>query len=610
MPIDPSIPLSSAQLNPLQTAQLAGQRLQLQQARQGIADQNALRTLFAQPGAVDAQGMPTQNTLARLTQMNPEEAMKLRGQMLDLQLGKAGLSEKQWKAGVDAAAGAKQLYDQQIDQGVSPAQAQRNAQVLYSQNMKQLAQSGLLSPDQIAMLNPTFDPQRVASNMEMLKFREQRRENQQRIGMEGARLEMERQFHNDELGLQRDRLAADQKAREADVALRRDIMKRQEEDASVTRDLRKAQIDKIKHDEETGKFVWNPGIGDDGTGKQVPGMYRMSTTDAKAKPEFFPGVVTTPKGQVLTPEDQQHIDETAKMIANYQMPPLAGYAMRSPYGQKVMARVAELNPTYQTEQYNSRNKAVSAFSTGKQGDTVRFLNTSISHLDTLQQAVDALSTGNVRALNALTNNFQREFGVAAPTNFETVKNIVGQEIVKAITGSSGAESDRQAAQNAFDKANSPEALVGAIHVVKALLGGQMRSLRKQYEDTTGLKNFDDRLTPEAKAALEDGPPAPAHAEPPAATSNAIPAIPMKDGAVDAKGLQVGKFYTLPNGRIGQWDGKAFRIAKPEKHAEAAPARPKLADADILAQARQAIQAGADPAKIAAWLHAWGVAPVA
>ena len=533
MPIDPSIPLSSTQLNPLQTAQLAGQRLQLQQGRQQIADQNALRTLFAAPGAVDAQGMPTQNTLARLTQMNPEEAMKLRGQMLDLQLGKAGLSEKQWKAGVDAAAGAKQLYDQQIDQGVSPAQAQRNAQVLYSQNMKQLAQSGLLSPDQIAMLNPTFDPQRVASNMEMLKFREQRRENQQRIGLEGERLGMEQKFHADELGLQRDRL--------------------------------KWEIESGRGDKQ--QVLMDP-VNKDAAGNPTPYVYDMTKRKAftlTGEP-YTPGgaakMANGPAAGTLTPQQQASVDDTAKMIANYQMPPLTGYAMRSPWGQQVMAKVGQINPQYQTEQYNSRNKAVSAFSTGKQGDTVRFLNTSISHLDTLDKLAKALSTGDVHAINSLTNLFQREFGVAAPTNFETAKNIVGQEVVKAVTGSGAAESDRQAAQNAFDKANSPEALVGAIGVVKSLLGGQMRGLRKQYEDTTGLKNFDDRLTPEAKAALEG---AQGAGQPggkvEAAAAGDIPPIPTKDGSVDSKSLETGQFYTLPDGRVGQWDGKAFRIAK-------------------------------------------------
>jgi len=34
-----------------------------------------------------------------------------------------------------------------------------------------------------------------------------------------------------------------------------------------------------------------------------------------------------------------------------------------------------------------------------------------------------------------------------------------------------------------------------------LLGGQLKSLNLQYENTTGRKDFDKKLTPEAKATL-------------------------------------------------------------------------------------------------------------
>ena len=473
MPIDPSIPLSSTQLNPLQTAQLAGQRLQLQQARQGIADQNALRALFAQPGAVDAQGMPTQNTLARLTQLNPEEGMKLRGQMLDLQLGKAGLSEKQWKAGVDAAAGAKQLYDQQIDQGVSPAQAQRNAQVLYSQNMKQLAQSGLLSPDQIAMLNPTFDPQRVASNMEWLKLLEQRRENQQRIGMEGARLGMEQKFHADELGLQRDRL--------------------------------KWEIESGRGDKQ--QVLMDPAH-KDAAGNPTPYIYDMTKHKAftlDGQPYTPGGAVKMSNGAqagVLTPQQQASVDDTAKMIAHYQMPPLSGYALRSPWGQQVMAKVSQLNHDYQAEQYGARAKAVKDFSTGKQGDQLRSFNVAISHLKTLREAADALKNGDIKLFNSLSQRIANETGSAAPANFDAIRSITNDEVLKAVIGSAGALGDRTKAEEYLSKSSSPEQLSGVADKYIELIAGQVRGLKKQYEDTTGLKNFDTRLLPETRSALD------------------------------------------------------------------------------------------------------------
>lgn len=206
MTIDTSIPLAAYAPTPQQQASAALMQQQLHERQQAAASQNALRNLFAQPGAIGPNGMPTQNALGRAMQIDPHDAMRMQSDALSMKLAQAGLSEKQWKAGVEAASGAKDVYDQLLEQGASPVQARQQAQANYAQGIKRLAASGLLSPDQIAQMNPTFDPQRVASSQQMLRYREMKREADARIGMEGARLGMERQFHNDELGLQRDRL--------------------------------------------------------------------------------------------------------------------------------------------------------------------------------------------------------------------------------------------------------------------------------------------------------------------------------------------------------------------------------------------------------------------
>ena len=40
-----------------------------------------------------------------------------------------------------------------------------------------------------------------------------------------------------------------------------------------------------------------------------------------------------------------------------------------------------------------------------------------------------------------------------------------------------------------------------IKVYKDLMAGQLKGLKKQYEDTTGLHDFDERLTDETKSQL-------------------------------------------------------------------------------------------------------------
>jgi len=194
---------------------------------------------------------------------------------------------------------------------------------------------------------------------------------------------------------------------------------------------------------------------------------------------------------------EEEIDKSAQAIANYQMAPPTG-ASRSPAAMRLMARVMELNPDYDANQFQSRRKAESDFSTGKQGQAVKSFNVALSHLDVLQQASDALKNGNVRAFNQLSQTVATATGNPAPTDFNAIKHIVGDEIVKAVVGAGGGVADRENAAKTVDAANSPAQLAGVINRYKQLMKGQLDGLKKQYESTTGRTDFDKFLTPEAQ----------------------------------------------------------------------------------------------------------------
>jgi hypothetical protein len=233
-------------------------------------------------------------------------------------------------------------------------------------------------------------------------------------------------------------------------------------------------------------------------------------------------------------------EHTAQMIANYEIPPLAGFAMNRPFGQAVMGRVSELNPDYSAPEYNSRNKAVTAFNTGKQGDQIKFFNNSVQHLGTLDNLITAMGSGDVQAVNRVRQYFQNQFGQEAPGDFDAAKNIVGQEIVKSIVANGGGEGERQAAAATLAAAKSPEQLRGIINTYKELAGAQLRDLKLQYENATGLHNFEKKLIPESQAQL-------AAVEARAATTNAAATAPApKEG--DRKQFKQGWGVY----RNGQW----------------------------------------------------------
>jgi hypothetical protein len=151
----------------------------------------------------------------------------------------------------------------------------------------------------------------------------------------------------------------------------------------------------------------------------------------------------------------------------------------------------------------SRGKAVKDFATGIQGRQVNAFNTAIDHLGTMDKLTDALSNGDLKAINTVGNVIARQTGAPAPTNFDAAKQIVTAEVIKAVVASGGGVTERQEAERNFAAANSPEQLKGVINTYKQLLGGQLKSLNLQYENTTGRKDFDSKLTGEAKKVVQE-----------------------------------------------------------------------------------------------------------
>lgn len=152
--------------------------------------------------------------------------------------------------------------------------------------------------------------------------------------------------------------------------------------------------------------------------------------------------------------------------------------------------------------YTTQITAQNRFLSGPQGNTIRSLNVVVSHIQTMQDLGDALKNGNIIAFNRLAQSFAEQTGEAAPTNFDTAKQIVGAEIIKALgVAGAGTQTERQEAADAFNRARSPAQLSGAIGAARKLLIGQLSGLRRQYVAATGLpaETFDQMLEPETRA---------------------------------------------------------------------------------------------------------------
>lgn len=209
-----------------------------------------------------------------------------------------------------------------------------------------------------------------------------------------------------------------------------------------------------------------------------------------------------PSGQ-LSPS----AENIAQLIYHGQMAPPTGRAASSPQARIVMSRVREIgeenNAPYDAKLYKTRQAAIQAFNTGKQGDIVRSMNVGVQHLDLLDNLITSLANGDVHLINKARQHWKRATGYPAPTNFDTAKQIVADEITKAVIGGQTAEADRAELAHNLDRANSPAQLKQVVETLEGLMHGQLSGLRQQYIQSTGKtsQDFNKKLSPKTIEVL-------------------------------------------------------------------------------------------------------------
>jgi len=169
-------------------------------------------------------------------------------------------------------------------------------------------------------------------------------------------------------------------------------------------------------------------------------------------------------------------------ILEHRAAPPSGNSVRS---SQLMQIVQAADPTYDAQQYKTKQGIETAFTAGLASRTLRSINVADDHLKVLNSTIDALANGDVKMLNQLGNTIATQMGAPAPTDFNGVKNIVADELVKAILGGAGALGDRKAIQETVSSANSPEQLRSMIKRYRELMEGQRTGLADQYKSGGG-----------------------------------------------------------------------------------------------------------------------------
>ena len=106
-----------------------------------------------------------------------------------------------------------------------------------------------------------------------------------------------------------------------------------------------------------------------------------------------------------------------------------------------------------------------------------------------------MKNGDIRAFNHLAQEYAAQTGQTAPTDFDGVKLLVGDELSKAILGGAGALGDREEIQKSLSRVSSPDQLYSLVSKYTRLASGQLRGLEKQYQSSTGRDDFRKKLEP-------------------------------------------------------------------------------------------------------------------
>jgi len=186
-------------------------------------------------------------------------------------------------------------------------------------------------------------------------------------------------------------------------------------------------------------------------------------------------------GVPLTDEQQEKL---AHGVANYAINPKD---LPSNLRAAVLERAMALNENYDARDYGNQGLAARNWTqpNGAGAKQIAAFATVAQHLDVLQELADAQNKFDTPKINKMVNYFKTELGYPEVTDFNTAKQAVASEVVKATTGTAGALADRQEAERALSAAASPEQTKGAINTIKKLIAGRIETSRAMYVGGTG-----------------------------------------------------------------------------------------------------------------------------
>ncbi len=247
------------------------------------------------------------------------------------------------------------------------------------------------------------------------------------------------------------------------------------------------------------------------------------------------------------------VQEQVKALAEGRMAFPTGRALSTPYWQSMLQSVAQYDPTFDTVNYNKRNKTASAFAAGPTADKVRNLNQSLIHAEKLSGNIEDLNNSDTLpgVVNPVSNYLGEKIGgQTTQNNFRQTVQALSSEMRKLFAAQGGGSlAELKKWEESFPMNAGKEQQKAYLKNGMELLSGGMSALDSQYQEGMGPKaKMDSLLSPAALLAARSFGLRSGGAAPPAATASG--ALVPAANEQQALTLPPGTRFRLPDGRTG------------------------------------------------------------
>ena len=167
----------------------------------------------------------------------------------------------------------------------------------------------------------------------------------------------------------------------------------------------------------------------------------------------------------------------------------AGFALKSPYWQKMITLVSQYDPSFDAVNYQARNATRKDFTQGKSADNITALNTAIAHLGTLAENFNKMNNSRFPLYNKVANAAGNALGnEAIQKNYAAVganAEAVAHELAKVFRTTGMSEAEIRAWKEKISENASPAQQAGIIQEAISLMEGRLNALTERYNQGMG-----------------------------------------------------------------------------------------------------------------------------